>query len=410
VFIARQPILDSARRVMGYELLFRASDTAEQFSGSPEQASAKVMAEAIGSFGLDVLTHGRLAFINLTRNLLIEGAATVLPPKGVVLELLENIEADPEVIDACRRLKQLGYALALDDFLPSPANMALVPWADYVKLDLPSVPDIPAWVRQINAARPGPPVGLVAERVETMADYARARDAGMTHFQGYFFGKPATQRTRKIPEAQLGYVRLMGALRDPELTLRQIEELIKPDAALCFRVLRTVNSAGFGLRAEVASIREALILLGRDPVKRWVSLWAMVSLTGASHSELMLNSLIRARLCELLGESTGDEARGEEGFLLGMCSLLDAIFDAPMDAIVSQLPLDASLRAALLGDDNPQRRLLESVVAYERGDWETWQPLAVSAGLSLPAFAKASADALRWANEACAHGALDASA
>jgi EAL and modified HD-GYP domain-containing signal transduction protein len=294
--------------------------------------------------------------------------------------------------------------------MPGSANVGLVPIVDYVKMDLPSVPDIPAWIRQVNTERSGSPAALVAERVETMADYTRARDAGMTHFQGFFFGKPATQRTRRIPEAQLGYLRLMRAMRNPDLTVLQIEELIKPDAALCFRLLRTVNSAAFGLRTEVGSIREALILLGRDPVKRWVSLWAMVALSSGSHSELMLSSLVRARMCELLGQTTGDPARGEEGYLLGMCSLLDAIFDAPMDAIVAQLPLDASLRAALLGDDNPHRRMLEAVIAYERGDWQAWQPLAESAGLSLKSFATAAADALRWSNEACAHGALDASA
>lgn len=410
VFIARQPILDIARHVIGYELLFRGSDTAEHFSGSPEQATAKVISEVVGSFGLDVITHRRLAFINITRSLLLDGAATVLPPKGVVLELLESIEADAEVMAACRHLKQLGYTLALDDFLPTPSNIALVPLVDYVKLDLPSVSDIPAWVRAIGAARPAGLPALVAERVETAEDFARARDAGMTHVQGFFFGKPATQRTRKMPDAQLGYLRLMQALRDPDLSLAEIEELIRPDAALCFRVLRTVNSAGFGLRAEVGSIREALILLGREPVKRWVSLWTMVSFSRGSHSELLLNSLVRARMCELLGQSTGDPARGDEGFLLGMCSLIDAILDAPMDVIVAQLPLDESIRAALLGDDNPQRRMLEAVIAYERGDWDEWVRLAERAGLSLDAFGTAAADALNWAHDVSGHGVLEATA
>jgi EAL and modified HD-GYP domain-containing signal transduction protein len=194
------------------------------------------------------------------------------------------------------------------------------------------------------------------------------------------------------------------------LTLLQIENLIKPDAALCFRVLRTVNSAGFGLRAEVGSIRDALVLLGRDPVKRWVSLWAMVSLADGSNSELLLTSIVRARMCEMLWPHAVESGPSGEGFLLGMCSMLDAIFDAPMDGIVAQLPIDETLRAALLGDDNPARRMLDAVVAYEHGDWQQWQPLAEHSGLTPKMFAEASADAMTWAHEASTHGALAASA
>ena len=149
-FIARQPILDSSRRVIGYELLFRASDAASGFSGSPEVASARVIADTLGAFGLDAMTHGRLAFINLTRNVLLDRVTTLLPPTGVVLELLEQIEADPEVLACCRDLKEQGYALALDDFLPSAANRELIPLVDYVKVDITTVADLPAWVREVQ--------------------------------------------------------------------------------------------------------------------------------------------------------------------------------------------------------------------------------------------------------------------
>jgi len=408
VFIARQPILDVSRRVVGYELLFRASGTTGAFSGKGEQATACVITDSLLSFGLDTLTHGRLAFVNLTRAALLDDIPSVMPPDRVVLELLEDIEADPDVMDRCRALKRDGYAIALDDFAPAPATLDLVSFADYVKVDFQATPDLSGWIRGVAAARSGAPPAFVAERIETPADHQRATEAGFTHFQGFFLGRPATQRTRRIPEAQLGYLRLLQALRDPDLTLDEMEELIKPDAALCVRVLRTVNSAAFALRTEVGSIREALVMLGRDPVRRWVSVWAMASLARGSHSELLLASIVRARLCEILGASGGDETRAAQGFLLGVCSLLDAIFDAPMDAIVARLPLDESLKAALSGDDNPPRRLLDAVIAYERGDWCAWPALAERAGLRLADFSVAAADAFRWASGACDSGALDA--
>lgn len=407
-FIARQPILDRAQRVIGYELLFRASDMADRFSGSPEVASARVIADALGSFGLDVITHGRLAFINLTRSMLLDSVTTLLPPKGVVLELLEQIEADDEVLACCRELKEKGYTLALDDFVPSVANRDLIPLVDYVKVDLETVADLPAWVREVQdgQSRAGTPAALVAERIETPEDYRRAAEAGMTHFQGFFLGKPATQRAKRIPEARLGYLRLLHAVNDPHLTLLTLEELIKPDAALCLRVLKTVNSAAFGLRTEVSSIREALVLLGRDPIRRWVSLWAMASLATGSHPELLLNAIVRARTCELLWQGGGTMMPSGKGFLLGMCSILDAIFDAPMESVVTQLPLDETLRAALLGDDNSARRLLDAVLAYERGDWATWEQRAARAGLPARMFASASSDAMAWAHQARTRGAV----
>ena len=408
-FIARQPIVDRTRRVIGYELLFRASDQADSFSGSPEVATARVIADALGAFGLDVMTHGRLAFINLTRSVLLDQVATLLPPTGVVLELLEQIDADAEVLACCRTLKEKGYALALDDFVPTAANRELIPLADYIKVDFAAIPDLAAWVRDVHASAPsGTAPALIAERIETADDFRRAADAGMTHFQGFFLGRPATQRTTRLPEARLGYLRLLHAVSNPDLTLLQLEDLIKPDAALCLRVLRSVNSAAFGLRTEVGSIREALVLLGLDPVRRWVSLWAMASIAGGSHSELLVSAIVRARTCELLWERSGAGTPGGDGFLLGMCSMLDAIFDAPMGAIVSQLPLDETLRAALLGDDNSARRLLDAVLAHERGDWNRWKPLADKAGLTFEDFASASRNALTWAYDAFTHDALKA--
>jgi EAL and modified HD-GYP domain-containing signal transduction protein len=148
------------------------------------------------------------------------------------------------------------------------------------------------------------------------------------------------------------------------------------------------------------------VLLGLDPIRRWVSLWAMASLAAGAHSELLLNAIVRAKTCELLWDEGRATASRGEGFLLGMCSTLDAIFDAPMDVVVGQLPLGETLRTALLGEDNSARRLLDAVIARERGDWERWQALAEQAGLTFESFAMASREAMVWANDAFSHGGL----
>ena len=406
VYIARQPILDVTGRVAGYELLFRNNATDQQFCGNPDQATASVISDVMSVFDFDALTHGQLAFINVTRGMLVGGVPPALPPHRVVLEILEDIVVDQEVIDACCALKRAGYRLALDDFTTDSGSTALLPFADFVKCS--SVPSNPDWVRDVRQATPG--AALVAERIETAEDSVQARALGFTHFQGFFFGRPATQRATAIPEHQLDYLRLMDALRDPYLTNDQLETLIKPHTSLCYRMLRTVNSAGFGLRTEVGSIGEALLLLGRAAIQRWVSIWALADLSRGSHSELLVMSMTRARFCELLAASSADATHPAGGFLLGMCSMLDVVFDQPMKQVVDHLPLGAPLRAALLGETNEWRQLLDCVVAYERAEWTEASRIALKMGVRSRALTAAHADALNWALEACRFGRTDQAA
>ena len=178
VFVARQPILDRAQRVFGYELLFRSSVQAETAAGAAsEQASARVITDAVLSFGLDTLTQGRPAFINVTRSLLLDGMPAALPPDRVVLELLEEIEADDDVLAACRELRRAGYAIALDDFVLNDRTAGLVPFADYIKVDCLAQTD-PAARREILALRRQGRPALLAEKIETVHEFEHAMKDG----------------------------------------------------------------------------------------------------------------------------------------------------------------------------------------------------------------------------------------
>jgi EAL and modified HD-GYP domain-containing signal transduction protein len=189
------------------------------------------------------------------------------------------------------------------------------------------------------------------------------------------------------------------ALHVPDLSVHQLEELIKHDAALCYRILRTVNSAAYMLQVPVQSIRQALVLLGRDTVRRWASLWSLAGLDEKAHSELVVMATVRARCCELLAGTLGGEEAASEGFLIGMCSLLDAILGRPMHAVLADLPLAEETEAALLGEDNATRRMLDCVIAYEHGEWERAEQLARRAKIDPAQLPKAFADALRWSRE-----------
>jgi len=308
----------------------------------------------------------------------------------------EDVPIDGAVLEACRRLHGLGYALALDDFTADSDAEALLPFAKFVKVDVLSTP-IDAWARLARRLLSGG-VRLIAEKAETADVVQTAGAAGYTLFQGYFFCKPRTFSAAAVPGRRLAYLNLLAALSRPDLTVSQLENLVKHDVSLSYRVLRCINSAAFGLRQEIRSIRQALVMLGTDRIRKWASVWSLAGLNSGT-PETVTVALLRARCCELVGEALSGAEAGSEFFLLGLCSLLDAMLDRPMANALSDMPLPAPIRDALLGASNAARSVLDLVVAYERGAWDEAEGAATAAGLPAAALPAAYADGLRWARE-----------
>lgn len=395
VCVARQPILDARKRVFGYELLYRAARTDTSWAGGPgNQASARVLNDALLSLGLDTLTSGKFAFLNVSEQVLLQDVITVLPPDGIIVELLENIPVTPEVVEACRSLQRRGYAIALDDYTPGCSAEELLPYAKYVKIDLLLTP--PEQLVPLSSQLLAKGLRLLAEKVETAESFETAHKAGCSLFQGYFFCRPTTYSKGAIAPRRIAYLRLLAALNKPNVTSAMLEEIIKQDASFSYRVLRSANSAAFGLRQTVRSIQEALILIGQDRVRKWASIWAMAGLSDGATSELVNITILRARCCELLGQTSKYDSGDSDHFLLGLCSLLDVILGRPMDVALEDLPLSAATRAALLGDDNPERHILDAVTAYERGAWEAAAQAALRGGIDGDRLPEAYAGALRW--------------
>ena len=396
ICVARQPIVDQSGKVFGYELLYRGGTDDTTCTAAGDLAAARVFNDAVLNLGLDTLTAGHLAFVNLTRPLLVDDAATLLPPSATVLEVREDVPIDGAVLEASRRLHGLGYALALDDFTADSDAEALLPFAKFVKVDVLSTP-IDAWARLARRLLSGG-VRLIAEKAETADVVQTAGAAGYTLFQGYFFCKPRTFSAAAVPARRLAYLNLLAALSRPDLTVSQLENLVKHDVSLSYRVLRCINSAAFGLRQEIRSIRQALVMLGTDRIRKWASVWSLAGLNSGT-PETVTVALLRARCCELVGEALSGAEAGSEFFLLGLCSLLDAMLDRPMANALSDMPLPAPIRDALLGASNAARSVLDLVVAYERGAWDEAEGAATAAGLPAAALPAAYADGLRWARE-----------
>ena len=394
--VARQPILDLQGKVFGYELLFRRSLSVDSCDIHVNDASARVIVDAILEIGLDTLTGGKLAFFNLSRDMLLAGAPKLLPRDKVVIELLEDIQDDAEVLEACTELKKSGYALALDDVVSTDRISNLIPLADYIKVDFRAA-ETRAARAPILHVLPAKRPHLLAEKVETLEQVAEGVAEGFTYFQGYYFSRPTSHAVKRIAERRGAYAMLLVLLHKPDIGVNELEQVIKQDASLSYRVLRALNSASTPLRVEIRSIRQAIILLGRDTIRRWASLWAIASLGASSHPELVASSIIRARCCEMVDARANRDSGA--GFLLGMCSLLDVMLEQPMEVVLASLPIERSLRAALQGDDNERRALLDCVIAYERGEWDRYDLLAARAGTNTEVLRAAHHDALRWTRE-----------
>jgi EAL and modified HD-GYP domain-containing signal transduction protein len=249
-------------------------------------------------------------------------------------------------------------------------------------------------------------IRTVAERVETFATAQELQRLGYNFFQGYYFCKPDTVvGTGALPGRRLAYLSLLVALNRPDVSLLEVENLVKHDLTLSYRVLRCINSAAFGLRREVTSIRQALVLLGLGQIQKWASVWSMAGLNSGGTSETVSMAIIRARCCELLGAKVAGEEGGAEYFLLGLCSLLDSMLRLPMAEALAEVPVSDTIKKALLGEPNLARLVLDAVMAYERGEWELATDAANKAFLDPALLPATYSDALVWARELTKAGA-----
>jgi c-di-GMP-related signal transduction protein len=373
-FTARQPIFDRKLRIYGYELLFRSSIDSFFCSGSSDEKTASVIADSFLNIGFEALTRKKKAFINCTRETLVKEYITLLPREGTVVEILETVMPDDEVLTACRKLKQSGYVLALDDFVFTKEIGPFADIADIIKVDFRAT--AAAERERLAHTYLSQRRLLLAEKLETMGEYKQARSLGYSLFQGYFFARPEVISGRDIPLFKLNYLNILKQIHQADLNVKTLEETVKHDTGLCYKLLKYLNSAFFGFRGEIRSIRHTFSLLGLDQLKKWLSLVVMASMATDKPEELMINSIIRAHFCEALAPMVAFESRATDLYLMGLFSMLDAILDRPMPELMATIAVSDDVKDALMNGHNRFRDVFELVVSYERGDWEQFARMA----------------------------------
>ncbi len=389
-FVARQPIFDRMQNVFGYELLFR--DGLENcFQADPEAASRSTLDSSL-LFGLNTLCDGRRAFVNCTWRELLKDLVKLLPSDQTVVEILETVEPGDRVIAACKRLKDAGYLIALDDFAPNDPRAPLCDFADILKIDVRAtkIEERAGLVRRFGTGKRK----MLAEKLETPHEFRQAADMGFGLFQGYFFRRPEIMMAREVPASKLHYLRLLEMVCRVELDLRELERMIKQETSICYRLLRYLNSPLFGFSLEIKSVRHAMAILGERELRRWIRLVVTVSAAEQKCSELVLNGLARARFCELLSPNLRSES---DLFLMGLLSVMDAIMELQMELLLEQVPVDKEIKTALLGQPSKLRPLYQLMLAQESGEWEQSRQLAKQIQLADEDVAEKWWQAMQWA-------------
>lgn len=365
-YLARQAIFDGDIKVVGYELLYRAIGANSTRPPDGDQATSQVLLNSLIELGLARVVGDHRAFINLGRSFVLNHQLLPPPSDQIILELHEDTTTDEQTISAVKEMKKRGYVLALDDFVYDEKWRPLLELADIVKIDLRMLPR--ETIEQHIAILKQYHVLLLAEKVETMDEFDWCKQSGFDYFQGFFLDRPRIISGKRAPVNRLNCLRLMTRLHDPNCTVDELERVIGQDVTLSYKLLQYINSAAFPTTKAIESIRHAIVYMGEDEVRRWASMLALANLDDKP-GELLMTSLTRSKMCELLTENTGIGNR-RSAFVIGLFSTLDALMDSKLDEILKNLPLTDDIMDALLKHSGPYGGVLSCTLAYEHSDWD----------------------------------------
>ncbi len=396
IFLARQPIFDKNLKVYGYELLYRAGTENVYPEMDGDKASLAVIRNALLVVGSKEIAGGRRAFINFTRGLLMNGAALYLPKEIGVVEILEDIEPDRELLHVCRELRRQGYLLALDDFiLRGNETNPFLDVVDIIKVDFRQTDE--AERRAIASRFVGQGrVKLLAEKAETREELEQGLDMGYSYFQGYFFSKPVIISRRDIPGYKVNYLRVLKTLSQESLDFKALRKTIEHDPSLAYKLLKYINSAYFGLRHNVSSIKQALDMLGEREIKRWASLAVLTELGRDQPAEVLRISLLRARFCESVASLADMASLASELFLMGMFSCMDVLLGRPLEEVLEEIPLSSRIKDALGGGTSVLRPVFDLALSYEQADWDSVSDLASGLKLDVSRLPVIYAETVGW--------------
>jgi c-di-GMP-related signal transduction protein len=396
IYVARQPIFDIKKCIFGYELLFRA-DIANFFPEiEGDSATSKLLSNSFFNIGIEKIAGSNLAFINFTQELLLQQLPLMFSQDRLVVEILENVQPERDVIEACQEIALNGYIIVLDDFFYKPSLEPLIDVADIIKIDVKATPleEVGDLVKKMTKRG----VDLLAEKVETYDEFNKALEMGFRYFQGFFFSKPEVLAGKEISTPQMQLLEIMAEVNKEDFEFNRLEKMIVRDASISYKLMRLINSAYFKRAKEISSIRQAIVMIGEAGIRRFLSLISMAGLCGNKPDELIRVSLVRAKFCEFLGNHSGNSAEKSELFTLGLFSLIDAIMDDSMENLMSQIPLSSNIKEVLISGTGDLSGYLSLVESYEKGDWGEIEKATNIIGINQGDLPRQYMESLSWAD------------
>ncbi len=366
-FLARQPILDRKQELVAYELLFRNTLVNEAHITSDLSATAAVI-EHTSQLGMEKVIGDAQGFINVDAAVLMSDIFQFLPRDRVVLEIIETMTVTPQILDRIKQLVNDGFVFALDDVITDSEDVKkLLPWVETVKFDLRDMS--PESLLKLTPQFKQMGKKLLAEKVETQEQFQTCLDLGFDYFQGYYFARPVILRGKKLSPSQMAIIHLMSLVQSDADDI-QIENTIKRDVTLSFNLLRLANSSAMGIRKRVDSLAQALFILGRHQLQRWlqIMLFAEPSRQGASVTPLLTLATTRGRLLELMAQKLypGQRMMADIAFTVGITSLMDSLFGLPMEEILGQIPVNDEVADALMHRKGTYGNMLKLAEYLER--------------------------------------------
>jgi EAL and modified HD-GYP domain-containing signal transduction protein len=372
IHVARQPIFNRRKETFAYELFYRSKDERDSSEINQDSATATVMANSLLTIGMDRLAEGKKCFIKFTDTLIGYNLPTLLDSGNVVIELMRDAVKSLDLTEACKKLKEKGFMLALDDYYIYQSDFPeeALEYLDYVKVDFTK--NSPLERDDIARKLLKKNVKLIAECVESNEDFLEGMDMGYDYFQGYFFNKPEVISHKDIPASKLNALHIISELNQMEPSFDVIEGIIKKDVSLSYKLLKLINSAAFHVNVQVMSVRQALVMLGFTEIRKFMYLILLYDICEDKPDELVRNTLVRAKFGDYISRKFTGKVDHGEIYLMELFSSIDAMLNRPMADILEELPLSERVKSALRGDKNIYQDIHQMISFYEKGQWQSY--------------------------------------
>lgn len=375
IFIARQPILNEKKQTIAYELLFRDSPKNLFPAIDGNTATSKLLSNSFFSMGIKEITNNKPAFINFTKELILEETPLFFPKENIIIEILENIEPEENIIQQILKFKKKGYKIALDDFIFHEKYQPLIELCNIIKFDIISTPleEIKSIVKKIQDNHPH--IVLLAEKIETPQQFQIAREMGFKLFQGYFFAKPEILSQKDISPNKASVLKLFSEINKPILNTDKLINLIKNDVSISYKLLKFLNSAYFAIPYKINTIKDAVNFLGSVEIKKFIKIIAASEIADSKPPELLRQAIIRAKMFELIGEYITTDFSSDELFTIGIFSLMDAMLDIEMSNVLENINFSQRINNALTGKNELVNTIKLIIDSTEYAKWNECEKL-----------------------------------